>query len=167
MSKSQGKGKEPAGKQEQPVEAPREEATPPYVLKLEESIRQLATTVVKMDNRMDNRMESLDNRMEAIEQNFGNLDKRVNKLELTMELSESASMVGNMSPGKRNKSTSNHGNEVNENKTFDNSSASSNLSAADKPSDLGKSSASSNPSATDKPSDLGKSSASSNPSATD
>eukprot|EP01135_Chromosphaera_perkinsii_P008654 Nk52_evm1s1430 gene=Nk52_evmTU1s1430 len=122
-----------------------------------------------MDNRMDNRMESLDNRMEAIrEQNFGNLDKRVNKLELTMELSESASMVGNMSPGKRNNSTSNHGNDVNENRTFDNSSASSNPSAlTDKPSDLGKSSASSNPSATDKPSDLGKSSASSKSSAFD
>eukprot|EP01135_Chromosphaera_perkinsii_P010862 Nk52_evm1s2261 gene=Nk52_evmTU1s2261 len=130
MSKSQGKGKEPAGKQDQPLEAPREEATPSYVLKLEESIRQLAATVVKMDNRMDNRMESLDNRMEAIEQNFGNLDKRVNKLELTMELSDNPSATDKPSDlGK--------------------SSASSNPSATDKPSDLGKSSASSNPSATD------------------
>eukprot|EP01135_Chromosphaera_perkinsii_P000624 Nk52_evm1s138 gene=Nk52_evmTU1s138 len=63
---------------------------------------------------MDKRIS---NRMEAMEQNF---EKRLNKLELTMELSESASMVGNTSPAKGNTTNSNHGNGPVYNKTLNN-----------------------------------------------
>eukprot|EP01135_Chromosphaera_perkinsii_P007887 Nk52_evm1s1031 gene=Nk52_evmTU1s1031 len=119
MTKNEEKGKQ-AATAKQPSGLEREEKlAPPHVEGLVEGLQESLAKMLTVN--LADMKQSLGSQIKTLEQT---VEKRLSKLELTMELSESASMIGNSSPTKGN---SNHGNSRTYDRTLDNNDKSSAL----------------------------------------